>query len=319
MRRLLWIEADGSAVGAGGMGAASSAGAAAAGMLAPQPQAARNQRCTSQQQLLSQLLQQLFLQHLWQLKDARADRSSDACGSSSSCSTSRNRCCTSRRGGTAARRSSSFAAAAAGAARAADGSRTTTGRSSRLRSRKPTGSHRSSSSCSSGRNRTDDRADHRTVRRSNASCGSTFCSNRHNRCCSTSRRPGHSHSALRPHNHTPGQPHSHRPAQPHRQLRHSSWVRNPCRSRKTVRTSLATAVAAAVVQAEHAIQELETEALAAQAYADYKRSKNHVPFHRATSPLLELRIAWHPDWLDLATSTRVAIISVAGARRSVER
>jgi hypothetical protein len=60
---------------------------------------------------------------------------------------------------------------------------------------------------------------------------------------------------------------------------------------------LATAVAAAVVQAQHAIQELETEALATQAYADYKRSKNHVPFHRATSPLLELRIActlfWH--------------------------
>jgi hypothetical protein len=54
---------------------------------------------------------------------------------------------------------------------------------------------------------------------------------------------------------------------------------------------LATAVAAAVVQADHAIQELETEALAAQAYADYERSKNHVPFHRATSPLLELRIA----------------------------
>jgi hypothetical protein len=54
---------------------------------------------------------------------------------------------------------------------------------------------------------------------------------------------------------------------------------------------LATAVAAAVVQAQHAIQELETEALAAQANADYKRSKEHVPFHRATSPLLELRIA----------------------------
>jgi hypothetical protein len=59
-------------------------------------------------------------------------------------------------------------------------------------------------------------------------------------------------------------------------------------------TRLAAAVAAAVVQAQHAIQELETVALAAQAYADYKRSKNHVPFHRATSPLLELRIAWHP-------------------------
>jgi hypothetical protein len=60
-------------------------------------------------------------------------------------------------------------------------------------------------------------------------------------------------------------------------------------------TRVATAVAAAVVQAKHAIQELETEALAAQAYADYKRTKDHVPFHRATSPLLELRIAWHPD------------------------
>jgi hypothetical protein len=32
---------------------------------------------------------------------------------------------------------------------------------------------------------------------------------------------------------------------------------------------LATAVAAAVVQAEHAVQELEAEALATQAYADY--------------------------------------------------
>jgi hypothetical protein len=33
--------------------------------------------------------------------------------------------------------------------------------------------------------------------------------------------------------------------------------------------SIATAVAPAVVQAKHAIQELEAEALAAQAYADY--------------------------------------------------
>src|SRR5207253_4578120 len=49
--------------------------------------------------------------------------------------------------------------------------------------------------------------------------------------------------------------------------------------------ALATAIAAAVIQAKHAFQELETEALAAQAYADYQRTKHHVPSHRATSPL----------------------------------
>ena len=61
MRRLLWIEAEGSAVGAGGMGAASSAGAAASPAGAAQPVAQPSAH-------ESQVLQQLFLQHLWQPK-----------------------------------------------------------------------------------------------------------------------------------------------------------------------------------------------------------------------------------------------------------
>jgi len=47
---------------------------------------------------------------------------------------------------------------------------------------------------------------------------------------------------------------------------------------------LATTVAAAVIQAQHAVQELEAEALARQAYADYQRADKHVPSHRASSP-----------------------------------
>ncbi|HEV3136564.1 MAG TPA: hypothetical protein VGZ26_01645 [Pirellulales bacterium] len=61
MRRLLWIDADGSAVGAGGMGAASSAGAAVeVAPPAPQPQA------DSQALHEPHELQQLFLQQLLQ-------------------------------------------------------------------------------------------------------------------------------------------------------------------------------------------------------------------------------------------------------------
>jgi hypothetical protein len=79
MRRLLWIEADGSAVGAGGMGAASSAGAAVeVAPPAPQPQA-DSQALHEPHELqlfLQQLLQrwwwQRFLQQLPQLPQAGA-------------------------------------------------------------------------------------------------------------------------------------------------------------------------------------------------------------------------------------------------------
>jgi hypothetical protein len=45
------------------------------------------------------------------------------------------------------------------------------------------------------------------------------------------------------------------------------------------------ATATAVLQAQHAIQKFKTEALGTQGGADNQRSNNHVPFHRATSPL----------------------------------
>jgi hypothetical protein len=69
----------------------------------------------------------------------------------------------------------------------------------------------------------------------------------------------------------------------------------------------ATAVAAAVIQAKHAFQKSRVETLAAKAYADYQRSKKHVPFHRATSPLtMELRISALPmDRVSASESNRV--------------
>jgi hypothetical protein len=54
--------------------------------------------------------------------------------------------------------------------------------------------------------------------------------------------------------------------------------------------ALLAAASAVAIQAQHAIQELESEALTAQAYANYKRSKKHVQFHRATSPFLGPRV-----------------------------
>jgi hypothetical protein len=56
------------------------------------------------------------------------------------------------------------------------------------------------------------------------------------------------------------------------------------RTRLLTTLRLATTVAAIAIQAQHAIQELEAEALARKAYADYQRAEKHVPSHRATSP-----------------------------------
>ena len=68
-RRLLLIDADGSAVGAGGIGAASSAGAAAGAAPPPQPQDGSAAQPVPQVLQVEQLLQQLFLQQcLWQWK-----------------------------------------------------------------------------------------------------------------------------------------------------------------------------------------------------------------------------------------------------------
>ena len=77
----------------------------------------------------------------------------------------------------------------------------------------------------------------------------------------------------------PAQRHS-RSAQRHSKSAqpHSTKLRSSC-------CSSAAAATATRTVAEHAIQKLEAEALATQAYANNERSENHVPFHRPTSPL----------------------------------
>ncbi len=104
----------------------------------------------------------------------------------------------------------------------------------------------------------------------------------HNRCCnrcrsrSLARSRNRYHKQPRPHirGHSP----CHNTKEP--LLRsmtvpsHNSW--------------LATAVAAVAIQAHHAVQELKSEALSAEAYADYQRAEKQVPFHRATSPCNEV-------------------------------
>ncbi len=51
----------------------------------------------------------------------------------------------------------------------------------------------------------------------------------------------------------------------------------------------ALSLTAAITPAQHAVQEVEPEALATQTHADNECSYKHVPFHRATSPL-------HGNW-----------------------
>lgn len=59
---------------------------------------------------------------------------------------------------------------------------------------------------------------------------------------------------------------------------------------------LAAAVAAAVADAEHTVEQLEPIALANQAHAKHERSKNQFQFHRATSPFrVEPASCAHPQ------------------------
>ncbi|MDZ4817669.1 MAG: hypothetical protein SGJ20_01710 [Planctomycetota bacterium] len=73
----------------------------------------------------------------------------------------------------------------------------------------------------------------------------------------------------------------------------ATWIRSRCTATVWLGCTarffttfwFATAVATMAIQADHAVQELEPEALATQTHAEYQRAENNVPFHRETSPL----------------------------------